>query len=80
VFHFIYEGSLFYLFMSLEDLIKVEVQRQVDISIEEMPYDISQWNTAKNKIRFQYENISDFMLGYEYGHIVGNSTGYAIVI
>jgi spore germination protein GerM len=45
-----------------------EIQRQVDTSIEEIPHEVSLWNTPDNKERFQYGNISDFMLGYEYGH------------
>jgi hypothetical protein len=65
--------------MSVDDLVKEEIQRQVDTSIEEIPHEVSLWNTPDNKERFQYENISDFMLGYEYGHIAGISTGYAIV-
>jgi hypothetical protein len=53
------------------DLVKEEVQRQIDIAIEDIPYDKSRLSTPIAKSRFQYKEISDFLLGFEYGHITG---------
>ena len=53
--------------MSINDLVKEEAQRQIDLAIEEIPSDRSRLARS----RFQYKNLSDFLLGFEYGHITG---------
>ena len=53
--------------MSINDLVKEEAQRQIDLAIEEIPSDSSRLARS----RFQYKNLSDFLLGFEYGHITG---------
>ena len=57
--------------MSINDLVKEEAQRQIDLAIEEIPSDRSRLSTPIARSRFQYKNISDFLLGFEYGHIQG---------
>ncbi len=36
--------------MSVDDLVKKEIQRQVDTSIEEIPHEVSLWNTPDKKV------------------------------
>ena len=62
--------------MSINDLVKEEAQRQIDIAIEQIPSDRSRLGTPIAESRFQYKNISDFLLGFEYGHITGMCTCY----
>ena len=57
--------------MSINDLVKEEAQRQIDLAIEEIPSDRSRLSTPIARSRFQYKNLSDFLLGFEYGHITG---------
>jgi hypothetical protein len=52
--------------MSINDLVKEEAQRQIDLAIEEIPSDRSRLSTPIARSRFQYKNISDFLLGFEY--------------
>jgi hypothetical protein len=62
--------------VSINDLVKEEVQRQIDTAIESIPYDKSRMSTPIAKSRFQYKEISDFLLGFEYGHIIGICAWY----
>ena len=62
--------------MSINDQVKEEVQRQIDIAIEEIPYEKKRWSKSTAKLRLQYKNISDFLLGFEYGHITGMCACY----
>ena len=62
--------------MSINDLVKEEAQRQIDLVIEEIPFDASAFSTPIAKARLLYKDISDFLLGYEYGHISEARTGY----
>jgi hypothetical protein len=55
--------------VSINDLVKEEAQRQIDLAIEEIPSDRNRLSTPIARSRFQYKNISDFLLGFEYGHI-----------
>ena len=57
--------------MSINDLVKEEAQRQIDLAIEEIPSDSSRLVHLIAESRFQYKNLSDFLLGFEYGHITG---------
>ena len=57
--------------MSLNDLVKEEVHRQIDIAIQKLSFNKSRLSTPIAKARFQYENVSDFLLGFEYGPITG---------
>jgi hypothetical protein len=57
--------------MSINDLVKEEVNRQIDVAIGDIPHDKSRLSTPIAKSRFQYKEISDFLLGYEFGHITG---------
>jgi hypothetical protein len=62
--------------VSINDLVKEEAQRQIDRAIEEIPSDRSRLSTPIARSRFQYKNISDFLLGFEYGHITGMCARY----
>jgi hypothetical protein len=62
--------------VSINDLVKEEAQRQIDLAIEEIPSDRSRLSTPIARSRFQYKNISDFLLGFEYGHITGMCACY----
>ena len=62
--------------MSLNDLVKEEAQRQIDIAIEQIPSDRSRLGTPIAESRFQYKDLSDFLLGFEYGHITGICSWY----
>jgi hypothetical protein len=53
--------------VSINDLVKEEAQRQIDLAIEEIPSDKSRLSTPIARSRFQYKDISDFLLGFEYG-------------
>ena len=55
--------------MSINDLVREEAQRQIDLVIEAIPIDNDEFSTPIGKAILQYENIRDFLLGYEYGHI-----------
>jgi hypothetical protein len=61
--------------VSIKDL-KEEAQRQIDIAIEQIPSDRSTLGTPIAESRFQYKNISGFLLGFEYGHITGICSWY----
>jgi hypothetical protein len=43
--------------VSINDLVKEEVQRQIDAAIESIPYDKSRMSTPIAKSRFQYRDI-----------------------
>jgi hypothetical protein len=58
--------------VSINDLVKEEAQRQIDLAIEEIPSD----SIRLARSRFQYKNLSDFLLGFEYGHITGMCACY----
>lgn len=62
--------------MSINDRVKEEVQRQIDIAIEEIPHEKRRWSKSTAKLRLQYENISDFLLGFEYGRISEDGIWY----
>jgi hypothetical protein len=62
--------------VSINDLVKEEAQRQIDLAIEEIPSDRNRLSTPIARSRFQYKNISDFLLGFEYGHITGICARY----
>ena len=53
--------------MSINDQVKEEVQRQIDIAIEEIPYEKKRWSNSTAKLRLQYKNISDFLLALNMG-------------
>jgi hypothetical protein len=46
-----------------------EAHRQIDLIIEAIPVDKDKFSTPIGKAILQYENITDFLLGYEYGHV-----------
>jgi hypothetical protein len=50
----------------INDLVKEEAQRQIDLAIEEIPCDRSRLSTA----------ILVVLLGFEYGHITGMCACY----
>jgi hypothetical protein len=56
--------------MSINDQVKEEVQRQIDIAVEEIPYEKRRWSKSAAKSRLQYKDISDFLLGFECGRIL----------
>jgi hypothetical protein len=62
--------------MSLEDLLREEVQKLVDIAIENIPWDMTKFSTQKSQSTLQYKDISDFVYGFEYGSIVSDSISY----
>jgi hypothetical protein len=62
--------------MSLEDLLREEVQKLVDIAIKNIPWDMTKFSTQKAKSTFQFKDISDFVYGFEYGSIVSDSISY----
>jgi hypothetical protein len=62
--------------VSINDLVKEEAQRQIDLAIEEIPSDKSRLSTPIARSRFQYKDISDFLLGFEYEHITGMCACY----
>jgi hypothetical protein len=55
--------------VSINDQVKEEMQRQIEIAIEEIPYKKKRWSKSTAKLRLQYKNISDFLLGFESGRI-----------
>jgi hypothetical protein len=55
--------------VSINDLVKEEAQRQIDLVIDAIPIDKNRFSTPIGKAILQYENITDFLLGYEYEHI-----------
>jgi hypothetical protein len=65
---------LLYCFVSINDLVKEEAQRHIDLAIEEIPSDRSRLSTPITRSRFQYKDISDFLLALntdilqEYAH------------
>lgn len=59
--------------MSLEELLREEVQKQIDKAIENIPWTTTRLSTSKAKLALQYKDISDFIYGYEYGCIISNS-------
>jgi hypothetical protein len=62
--------------VSINDLVKEEAQRQIDLAIETLPEHTSKFSTPIAQARLQYENITDFLLGYEYGHMIEACTLY----
>lgn len=62
--------------MSLEELLREEVQKQIDKAIEDIPWTTTRLSTSKAKLALQYKDISDFIYGYEYGCIISNSISY----
>ena len=62
--------------MNLEELLREEVQKQIDKAIEDIPWTTTKLSTNKAKTAFQYKDISDFVYGYEYGCIISNSIAY----
>jgi hypothetical protein len=55
--------------VSINDLVKEEAQRQIDLVIEAIPVDKDKFSTPIGKAILEFENITDFLLGYEYGHV-----------
>lgn len=53
--------------MSINDLVKEEINRQIDITIEDIQFEKSKLSTPNARSKFQYDNISDFLLGFTYG-------------
>jgi hypothetical protein len=70
VFHFIYEGGLFYLSVSVNDLVKEEVNRQIDAAIEAIPHDTKSYGDPVRWSKLLFNNLNDFLLGYEVGYVV----------
>jgi hypothetical protein len=62
--------------MGISDQVKEEVQRQIDIAVEEIPYEKRRWSKSTTKLRLQYKDISDFLLGFEYGRILEDGIWY----
>jgi hypothetical protein len=62
--------------VSLEELLREEVQKQIDKAIEDIPWTTTRLSTSKAKLALQYKDISDFIYGYEYGCIISNSISY----
>ena len=62
--------------MSLEELLREEVHKQIDTAIEDIPWTTTRLSTRKAKLALQYKYISDFIYGYEYGCIISNSLSY----
>jgi hypothetical protein len=64
------------LFVSLEELLREEVQKQIDKAIEDIPWTTTRLSTSRAKLAVQYKDISDFIYGYEYGCIISNCISY----
>ena len=62
--------------MSLEELLREEVQKQIDRAIGDIPWATTKLSTSRAKSALQYKDISDFTYGYEYGCIISNSISY----
>ena len=62
--------------MSLGELLREEVQKQIDKAIEDIPWTTTRLSSCKAKLALQYKDISDFIYGYEYGCIISNSISY----
>lgn len=62
--------------MSLEELLREEVQKQIDKAIEDIPWTTTRLSTSKAKLALQYKDISDFIYGHEHGCIISNSISY----
>lgn len=45
------------------------MQRQIDIAIEEKPHEKNRLSRSTAKSKLQYNDINDFLLGFEYGRI-----------
>ena len=50
--------------MSLEELLREEVQKQIDKAIEDIPWTTTRLSSCKAKLALQYKDISDFIYGY----------------
>jgi hypothetical protein len=57
--------------VSINDLVKEEANRQVDSAIEDIPTDRKKYGSSLGKTILQYKDLSDFLLGYEFGYIIG---------
>jgi hypothetical protein len=62
--------------VSLEELLREEVHKQIDKAIEDIPWTTTRLSTSRAKLALQYKDISDFIYGYEYGCIISNSISY----
>jgi hypothetical protein len=62
--------------VSIQDQVIEEVQRQIDIAIEEIPHEKNRWSKSTVKSRLQYNDINDFLLGFEYGRISEDGMWY----
>lgn len=62
--------------MSINDLVKEEVHRQIDTAIEGIPFDRITFGSPMRRLRYQYANLIDFLLGYEFGYIISASMRY----
>jgi hypothetical protein len=49
--------------VSLEELLREEVQKQIDKAIEDIPWTTTRLSTSKAKLALQYKDISDFICG-----------------
>lgn len=62
--------------MSINDLVKEEVHRQIDNAIEGIPVDRITFGSPMRRLRYQYTNLIDFLLGYEFGYVISASMRY----
>lgn len=52
------------------------MQRRIDIAIEEIPHEKNRWSKSTAKSKPQYNDINDFLLGFEYGGFPEDSMWY----
>jgi hypothetical protein len=62
--------------VSIDDLITREVNKQIDEAIEEIPFTKKAYGSSEAKSKFQYDNLSDFILGYTYERIAERCAWY----
>jgi hypothetical protein len=62
-------------FVSVENL-NEEVNRQIDYAIEAIPLDAKSYSDYDRWTRFLFNNLNDFLLGYEVGYIIHASMTY----
>lgn len=63
-------------FVIVIDLVKEEASRQIDYAIERVSLDVKSYSDPSRWSRFLFNNLNDFLLGYETGYIIHASMTY----
>lgn len=63
-------------FMSIENLVKEEINRQIDNAVGAISVDRTTFSSPVKRSRLQYNDFTDFLLGYELGYDICASMMY----